>query len=137
MGSLVYVELLDNPRYREFLNRAMLRAFSWIGKAGIKHFFMTPFIAATKNNRSGIVHFSTYFKKAAWTSSIWICPLLVRNVDSVMIKLSKIIVSLLLFAKPNPRLLVGLSLHKRWPGYRATGCHPQLLSPLCGCPAGF
>ena len=61
MGSLVFVELLDNPRYRKFLNRAMWRAFSWIGKAGIKHFFMTPFIAAAKNNRSEIVHFSTYF----------------------------------------------------------------------------
>jgi hypothetical protein len=49
-GSLVYVELLDNPRYRKFLNRA----FPWIRyvRVGIKHVFMTPVIAAAKDNRS-------------------------------------------------------------------------------------
>jgi hypothetical protein len=91
MGSLVYVELLDNPRYRKFLNRA----FPWIGQVGIKHFFMTPFIAAAKDDRSGIVHFFTHSEEAAWTSNIWIRPLLVRNVDSLMIRLSEFIVSLL------------------------------------------
>jgi hypothetical protein len=79
MGSLVYVELLDNPRYRKFLNRA----FPWIGHVGIKHFFMTPFIAAAKDDRSGIVHFFTHSEEEAWTSNIWIRPLLVRNVDSL------------------------------------------------------
>ena len=54
MGSLVYVEILDNLRYRKVLNRA----FPWIRHVGIKHFFMTPFIAAAKDDRSGIVHFS-------------------------------------------------------------------------------
>jgi hypothetical protein len=92
MGSLVCVELLDNPRYRKFLNRA----FPWIRHVGIKHFFMTPYIAAAKDDRSGIVHFSTHSEEAAWTSNIcW------RNVDSLMIKLSKLMVSLLHFAKPE------------------------------------
>jgi hypothetical protein len=31
MGSLVYLELLDNPRYRKFLNKA----FPWISHVGI------------------------------------------------------------------------------------------------------
>ena len=62
---------------------------------------MTPFIVAAKDDRSGIDHFSTHFEEVALTSTIWIRPLLVRNVDSLMIKLSKFIVSLLLFAKPE------------------------------------
>jgi hypothetical protein len=62
---------------------------------------MTPFIVAAKDDRSGIVHFSTHFEEVALTSTIWIRPLLVRNIDSLMIKLSKFIVSLLLFAKPE------------------------------------
>jgi hypothetical protein len=45
MGSLVYVELLGNPRYRKFLHRA----FPWIGYVGIKHFFMAPLVAAAKD----------------------------------------------------------------------------------------
>ena len=45
MGSLVYVELLGNPRYRKFLHRA----FPWIGHVGIKHFFMAPSVAAAKD----------------------------------------------------------------------------------------
>jgi hypothetical protein len=49
MGSPVYVELLDNPRYRKFLNQA----FPWIGHVRIKHVFMTPFIAAAKDDRVG------------------------------------------------------------------------------------
>jgi hypothetical protein len=89
MGSLVYVELLDNPRYRKFRH------------VGIKYFFMTLFIAAAKDNRSGIVNFFTLSEEAAWTSNIWIRPLLVRNVDSLMIKRSNFIVSLLRFAKPE------------------------------------
>ena len=60
---------------------------------------MTPFIAAAKDDRSRIVHFSV-FEKAAWTSNVWISPLLVWNVSNLMIKLSKCIVSLLRFAKP-------------------------------------
>jgi hypothetical protein len=97
MGSLVYVELLDNPRYRKFL----IRTFPWIGHVGIKHFFMTPFVAAAKDDRTGIVHFSTHSEEAAWTSNIWIRPLLVLNLNSLTIKLSKFIVSLLRFAKPD------------------------------------
>jgi hypothetical protein len=63
---------------------------------------MTPFIAAAaKDDHSLIVHFSTHSEEAAWTSNIWNRPLLVRNVDSLMIKLSKFIVSLLRFAKPE------------------------------------
>jgi hypothetical protein len=46
MGSLVYVELSNNPRYIKFFNQA----FSWIGHVRIKHFFMTPFIAAAKDD---------------------------------------------------------------------------------------
>jgi hypothetical protein len=133
MGLLVYVELLDNPRYRKFLSRA----FPWIRHVRIKHFFMTPFIAAAKDGRSGIVHFFTHSKEAAWTSNILILPLLVRNVDSLMIKLSIFIVSLLRFAKPEmsiqdyewarPYIKDG----QLW----ATGCHAQLLSSWCA--AGF
>jgi hypothetical protein len=72
MGFLVYVQLLDNPtyiyylRYRKFLNLA----FPWIGHVGTKHFFMTPFIAAAKDNCSGIVHFSMHSEEAAWTSNM-------------------------------------------------------------------
>jgi hypothetical protein len=67
---------------------------------------MTPFITAAKDDHSLIVHFSMHSEEAAWTSNIWVRPLLVRNVDSLMIKLSKFIVSLLRFAKPeNPRLI--------------------------------
>ena len=63
---------------------------------------MTPFIAAAaKDDHSLIVHFSTHSEEAAWTSNIWNRPLLVRNVDSLMIKLSNFIVSLLRFAKPE------------------------------------
>ena len=52
MGSLVFVELLGNPRYRKFLHRA----FPWIGHVGIKHFVMAPSVAAAKDTRSGIVY---------------------------------------------------------------------------------
>jgi hypothetical protein len=97
MGFLVYFKPLCNPRYRKILNQA----FPWIGHVGTKHFFMTPFIAATKDYSSGIINFSMHSKEAAWTSNIWICPLLVLIVNSLMIKLSKIIVSLLRFAKPE------------------------------------
>ena len=96
MGSLVYVELLGNPRYRKFLHRA----FPWIGHVGIKHFFMAPLVAAAKDTRSGIVDFSVT-EETAWTTNVWIRPLLVRNVDRLMSKLSKFIVSLLRFAKPE------------------------------------
>jgi len=96
MGSLVYVELLGNPRYRKFLHRA----FPWIGHVGIKHFFMAPLVAAAKDTRSGIVDFSVT-EKTAWTANIWIRPLLVRNVDRLMYKLSNFFVSLLRFAKPE------------------------------------
>ena len=96
MGSLVFVELLGNPRYRKFLHRA----FPWIGHVGIKHFFMAPLVAAAKETRSGIVYFSVT-EETAWTTNVWIRPLLVRNVDRLMSKLSKFIVSLLRFAKPE------------------------------------
>jgi hypothetical protein len=96
MGSLVYVELLGNPRYRKFLHRA----FPWIGHVGIKHFFMAPLVAAAKDTRSGIVDFFVT-EETAWTTNVWIRPLLVRNVDRLMYKLSKFIVSLLRFAKPE------------------------------------
>jgi hypothetical protein len=66
MDSLVYVELLNNPRHRKFLNRA----FPLIRHVGIKHFFMTPFIAALKDDCSGIVNFSTHSEEVAWTSNI-------------------------------------------------------------------
>jgi len=94
MGSLVYVELLGNPRYRKFLHRA----FPWIGHVGIKHFFMAPLVAAAKDTRSGIVDFFVT-EETAWTTNVWIRPLLVLNVDRLMYKLSKFIVSLLRFAK--------------------------------------
>jgi hypothetical protein len=68
---------------------------------GKKHFFMTPFISAPKDDHSWIVHFSTHSEEAAWTSNIWIRPLLVLIVDILMIKLSNFIVSLLRFAKPE------------------------------------
>ena len=96
MGSLVFVELLGNPRYRKFLHRA----FPWIGHVGIKHFFMAPLVAAAKDTRSGIVDFSVT-EETAWITNVWIRPLLVRNVDRLMYKLSKFIVSLLRFAKPE------------------------------------
>ena len=96
MGSLEFVELLGNPRYRKFLHRA----FPWIGHVGIKHFFMAPLVAAAKDTRSGIVDFFVT-EETAWTTNVWIRPLLVRNVDRLMYKLSKFIVSLLRFAKPE------------------------------------
>ena len=96
MGSLVFVELLGNPRYRKFLHRA----FPWIGHVRIKHFFMAPLVAAAKDTRSGTVDFSVT-EETAWTTNVWIRPLLVRNVDRLMSKLSKFIVSLLRFAKPE------------------------------------
>ena len=77
MRSLVYVELLDNPRYRKFLNRAF--PLDWSRRNTLKTIFMTPFIAAPKDDRSGIVHYSTHSEEAAWTSNIWIRPLLVQN----------------------------------------------------------
>jgi hypothetical protein len=96
MASLVYVELLGNPRYRKFLHGA----FPWIGHVGIKHFFMAPLVTAEKNTRSGIVDFFVT-EETAWTSNVWIRPLLVRNVDRLMYKLSKFLVCLLRFAKPE------------------------------------
>ena len=96
MGSLIFVELLDNPRYIKFLHRA----FPWIGHVGIKHFFMTALVAAAKEDRAGIVEFCVT-EEAAWTENVWIRPLLVRNVDRLMQKSSRFIVSLLRFAKPD------------------------------------
>ena len=69
-GSLVYIELLGNPRYRKFLHRA----FPWIGHIGIKHFFMTSLVAAAKDTRSGIVDFPVT-EETAWTSNVLIRPL--------------------------------------------------------------
>jgi hypothetical protein len=63
-------------------------------------FFMAPLVAAAKDNRSGIVDFFVT-EETAWTANVWIHPLLVRNVDRLMYKLSKFIVSLLHFAKPE------------------------------------
>jgi hypothetical protein len=85
MGSLVYVELLGNPRYRKFLHRA----FPWVGHVGIKHFFMAPLVAAAKDTRSGIVDFFVT-EETAWTTNVWIRPLLVRNVDRLMYKLPRV-----------------------------------------------
>ena len=55
----------------------------WIGHVGIKHFFMTPLVAAAKDNRSGIVHFFVT-KETAWTAKVWIRPLLVRIAESLI-----------------------------------------------------
>jgi hypothetical protein len=63
MGSLVYVEVMDNPRYIKFLSRA----FPWIGHIR-KNIFMTPFVAAAKDDRSGIVNFFVT-EEAAWTAT--------------------------------------------------------------------
>ena len=62
---------------------------------------MAPLVAAAKDTRSGIVDFSVT-EETAWTANVWIRPLgplLVRNVDRLMSKLSKFIISLLRFAK--------------------------------------
>ncbi len=52
----------------------------WSLRNNLKTCFMTPFIAAAKYDHSGIVHFFTHSEEAAWTSNIFIRPLLVRNV---------------------------------------------------------
>ena len=69
-----------------------------------KTFLHGPFIAgrfaAAKDTRSGIVDFSVT-EETAWTTNVWIRPLLVRNVDRLIYKFSKFIVSLLRFAKPE------------------------------------
>jgi hypothetical protein len=61
---------------------------------------MAPLVAAAKDTRSGIVDFFVT-EETAWTANVWIRPLLVLNVDRLMYKLSKLIVSLLRFAKPE------------------------------------
>ena len=61
---------------------------------------MAPLVAAAKDTRSGIVDFFVT-EETAWTANVWIRPLLVRNDERLMYKLSKFIVSLLRFAKPE------------------------------------
>ncbi len=90
---------------------------------------MNSFIAAAKDDISGIVHFSTHSEEAAWTSNIWIRPLLVRDVDSLMIKLSKFIVSLLCFAKPE------MLIHYKWA--RAYIKDDQFIGQLVVTPSFF
>jgi hypothetical protein len=99
MGSLVYVELLNNPRYRRFLRQAL----PCIDHVGIKHFFMTSLVRAAKEDGSGYVEFGVRHE-SPWTANLWIHPLISRNLDRLMFKLQEFIISLLQFAKPELKI---------------------------------
>ena len=100
MGSLVYVELLDNPRYRKFLHQALPDT----GHIGIIHFMMTPFLRAAKEEDSGFLEFRGNYE-SPWTANIWIRPLISRNVDNLMTKSKEFILSLLEFARPEMKII--------------------------------
>jgi hypothetical protein len=99
MGSLVHVELLNNPKYRRFLRQAL----PCIDNVGIKHFFMSSVVWAAKENGSGYVEFGVR-QESPWTAKLWILPLISRNVDRLMYKLQEFIISLLQFAKPEMKI---------------------------------
>jgi hypothetical protein len=99
MGSLVYVDLLDNSKYRKFLHQAL----PWIGHAGIIHFFMSSLVSAAKNDGSGSVEFGVD-SESPWTSNIWIRLLITQKEKSLMRKLGRFILSLLAFAKPEMKI---------------------------------
>jgi hypothetical protein len=100
MGSLGYVELLDNSKYRKFLHQEL----PWIGHAGIIHFFMTSLVRAAKNDGCGFVEFGVD-SKTPWTSNIWIRLLITQKEKSLMRKLGRFILSLLAFAKPEMKIV--------------------------------
>ena len=100
MGSLVYVELLDNPRYRAFLHQSL----PWIGHVGIIHFYMSSLVSAAKNEDSGFVDFVVN-PDSPWTANIWIRPLISQNESSLMSKLRRFVHSLLGFAKPEMKII--------------------------------
>jgi hypothetical protein len=63
MGNLVYDELLDNPRYKTFLHKALPDT----GHVGIIHFIMTSLVGAAKEGGSGFLDFSS-----SRTANMWI-----------------------------------------------------------------
>jgi len=65
MGSLVYVELLDNPRYRKFLHQALPDT----GHVGMIHFFMAPFLRAAKEEDSGFLDFGGNYESFGFAHS--------------------------------------------------------------------
>jgi hypothetical protein len=95
MGSLVYAELLNNPKYRKFLHRALPE----IGHVGISHFFMTSLVGAAKEEGYGFLDFAS-----CQTANIWIRPLISRNEDRLMLMLKGFILNLLKFSKPELRI---------------------------------
>jgi len=93
MGSLVYTELLNKPKYRKFLHGM----FPWIGHVGICHAFMIPLIGAAKNCRSGFVEFQC----DPWTANPWVRPLIGKNMEGLTLKLEKFVDSILKYARPD------------------------------------
>ena len=100
MGSLVYVDLLDNPKYTKFLHQAL----PWIGHAGMIHFFMSSLISAARKDGSGFVDFGVD-SDSPWTSNIWIRLLISQKEECLKRKLGRFILSLLAFAKPEMKII--------------------------------
>jgi len=100
MGSLDYVELLENPRYRKFLHQALPE----IGHTGIIHFLMTPVLHSAKVDSSrGFLEISRNHN-SPWTTNIWFRPLISRNSDFLLPKLQGFILTLLEFARPEMKI---------------------------------
>jgi hypothetical protein len=96
MGSLVYLELLDNPRYRRFLDRAL----PWCDDIEMRHGFITPLVWAARHDSYGFVDLPVSYG-SPWKDNVLTRPLMTRNVDRLMLKLKQFILHLFEFSKPE------------------------------------
>ena len=94
------MELLDIPKYRKFLHQS----FPWIGHLGICHYLMLPLIDAARDCRSAFVEFSSGCE--AWNANPWVRPFISKNMASLTLKLEKLILSILKYARPNLKIAV-------------------------------
>ena len=97
-GRQSHVSLVDAVTLRHAQNQLKHLAVHWANQTasdGVRQAHGIPPMERTleiqwrkveicwqkKSIHSGIVHLFTHSEEAAWTSNIWIRPLLVRNVD--------------------------------------------------------
>ena len=93
MGSLDYLKLLEDSKYRNFLHRT----FPFVDRVEMCHCLMKPLIYAARNCRSGFVEFGC----DAWTANPWIFPLISRNLKLLTMKLESLILSTFKYARPD------------------------------------